>query len=708
MENPTIEILAPAGDWDMLRAAVYSGADCVYVGVEGFNARRPATNFGKDDLARAVAFCHARNCKVYAAFNTLVLPGQREQAAKAVQQVVTAGCDAIIVQDLGVAAIAKQVAPQLALHASTQMSVHSLAGVQQLAKWGFSRAILARELQEDEIAAIAVQSPIELEVFVHGALCVSVSGQCMMSAFLGGRSANRGACAGTCRLPFGAKTQAVTIENSQAKQRREENNNHLSMKDLSILDALPRLQKMGIASAKIEGRLRGPEYCAVVVDSARKAALGHNYDRQLLHDIFSRSGFTDGWFTAKPDKEMFGTRTAADLAAGKKALPKARALYRRERARVPITIAISIAQQGGRFILSDGIHQIEKEIHGSLEKAARDMVPVLRQAASKTGGTPFYIKNPETDITIQTDGSFVAGPMLSELRRNALEELLNRREALPKNEKNSAALPQLANERKHETKEPTLRARFESYNQMPENAAELCDELVLPLWQAEQVPDCLRAKTWLWLPRVLFGQEEERARAAIEKVKSAGFRGVEIQNIGHWQLCQGVPVTAGFGLNITNADSVAVAVAEGCETITLSPELSLRQMGKIARTVPLKARVAAFAYGHIPVMLTRACPLKNVTNCEKCKKQGYLVDRKGLSFPVLCQGKVRSIYNPVVLWMGDRLLELPADVAVLYFTVEDKKQAAQIIKCYKNNEKAPFNFTRGLYDKGLSDNVGKE
>ena len=239
--NTPLEILAPAGNEEMLRAAVYSGADAVYLGFSGFNARKSAGNFTAETLKDAVAFCHGRGVRVHVALNTTVYPGEVQDLADAIRAVAAAGADAVILQDMATAALAKRVAPGLELHGSTQMSVHSLAGVKELARLGFSRAILSRELSGREIARIAAESPIELECFIHGALCMSVSGQCYMSAFLGGRSGNRGSCAGTCRLPFAA---------DGAKEGY-----HLSLKDLSLVDKIPELMEAGVVSVKIEGRL---------------------------------------------------------------------------------------------------------------------------------------------------------------------------------------------------------------------------------------------------------------------------------------------------------------------------------------------------------------------------------------------------------------------------------------------------------------------
>ena len=315
------EILAPAGNADMLCAAVFAGADAVYLGLQNFNARRTAGNFTTEGLRQAVAFCHARDVRVYVTLNTTLYPGELTALAEAVAGIAAAGADAVITQDLAVAALVRRMAPGLALHGSTQMSVQSLDGARRLAALGFTRVILARELTLSEIAGITAGCGIETETFVHGALCMSVSGQCYMSAFLGGRSGNRGGCAGPCRLPFDASGTPGPAAG-----------HHLSLKDMSVIGHLPQLSAAGVASVKIEGRLRPPEYVAAAVNACLLARAGEPYDTRLLQDVFSRSGFTDSYLTGARNGSMFGTRTEGDAAAAKAAAPRLRELYRVSRA----------------------------------------------------------------------------------------------------------------------------------------------------------------------------------------------------------------------------------------------------------------------------------------------------------------------------------------------------------------------------------------
>lgn len=701
-----MEILAPAGDIDMLRAAVYSGADCVYLGVSGFNARRGAANFDQQELAEAVAFCHARGCGVYAALNTLVFPGREKEAQKALEWVVDAGCDGVIVQDLYMARLA--LGCGLAVHGSTQMSVHSLEGVRFLADMGFSRAILARELSLAEIGDIAANSPIELEVFVHGALCVSVSGQCYASAFLGGRSANRGACAGTCRLPFAFQAQKNKYDAIYAQgplsAGGEGEQYHLSLRDLSVMEQLPQLEKMGIASAKIEGRLRGPEYCAVAVDSARKSLGRQAYDQQLLQDIFSRSGFTQGWPAAQRTEDMFGVRTEQDIQATKKAMPKARELYRRERPRVPVQFALQLSPDQGKLTVEDGTHRVDIALPGPFAPANGDGTTALVQNLQKTGGTPFYVRKAPC---LQTGGLYISAAQLSSARRQALDVLLARRSALaPQQGAERVAASQQHLEQQLSRlpamkKAPQgLQGHFESCAQVPSTAWESLARVFVPLEEWGKVPQQWRDKTVLCLPRVLFGRQEQQAMQQVTQSGGLGFAGYEAGNVAHLNILQGHPVYGGFGLNVTNAYTLAFLAGQGCVSVQLSLELSLSQMQQILRQAGDKVATDSLCYGHMPLMLTRACPHKTRHGCQGCPGDVVLVDRKGHHFPVKCRGDVRTIYNPVPLWMADLLSSLPTQTQTMYFTGETRQRVEEILEDFVRQKTADIPFTRGLYTKG--------
>ncbi|MFV8832957.1 DUF3656 domain-containing protein [Faecalibacterium prausnitzii] len=688
-----IEILAPVGNEEMLRAAVFSGADAVYLGFSGFNARTSANNFDADTLKDAVRFCHARGVAVHVALNTTVYGGELPALEAAIRAVAASGADAVICQDLAVATLIGRIAPQLPRHGSTQMSVHSLQGALELKELGFTRVVLARELSLPEVEHITKHCGIETECFVHGALCMCVSGQCYMSAFLGGRSGNRGSCAGPCRLPFEANALP------EGKPGRL---HHLSLKDNSVIDQLDRLQALGVASAKIEGRLRTPEYVAAAVSACLAGREGRAYDRDLLKNAFSRSGFTSGYLDGKIDGTMFGVRSEADAEQTKKTLPMLRELYRRERSRVPVKMKLEIEEGGEKLTVMDADGN-KAFAYGDAEPqpARTDPTESLHRSLAKTGGTPFAAS--AEDITVEMDGGpwFVPGSAVNELRREALDALLKKREVLrpwPTTDEHVPALPlrTLPSRR-------TLRARFENWEQVPERALDGIEYLILPIAQADRVPREWRAKTLLELPRVMFGRLEEDTARRIAATQDAGFAGYEVSNIAHLRLCRGLPMSGSFGLNITNQLAAQFYADNGLGSVLILPEVKDSDISTIApthdgRPVP----TGVLVYGHMPLMVTRACPLQNIHDCAHCDKTGVLTDRKAKKFPVRCGLGVRTIYNPVPIYMGDKPGALTVDYGVAYFTLETREEAAQILDMIRTH--APFegDFTRGLYFKGTN------
>lgn len=688
-----IEILAPVGNEEMLRAAVFSGADAVYLGFSGFNARTSANNFNADTLKDAVAFCHARGVAVHVALNTTVYGGELPALEQAIRAVAASGADAVICQDLAVATLIGKIAPQLPRHGSTQMSVHSLQGALELKELGFTRVVLARELSMPEVEHITKHCGIETECFVHGALCMCVSGQCYMSAFLGGRSGNRGSCAGPCRLPFEANALP------EGKPGRL---HHLSLKDNSVIDKLDKLQALGVASAKIEGRLRTPEYVAAAVSACLAGREGRAYDRDLLKNAFSRSGFTSGYLDGKIDGTMFGVRSEADAEQTKKTLPMLRELYRRERSRVPVKMKLEIEEGGEKLTVTDADGS-KAFAYGDAEPqpARTDPTESLHRSLAKTGGTPFAVE--DQDIAVEMDGGpwFIPGSAVNELRREALDALLKKREVLrpwPTTEEHVPALP-LRTLPPHRT----LRARFESWEQVPERALDGIEYFILPIAQADRVPREWRAKTLLELPRVMFGKLEEDTARRIAATQDAGFAGYEVSNIAHLRLCRGLPMSGSFVLNITNQLAAQFYADNGLGSMLILPEVKDSDISTIApthngRPVP----TGVLVYGHMPLMITRACPLQNIHDCAHCDKTGVLTDRKAKKFPVRCGLGVRTIYNPVPIYMGDKPGALTVDYGVAYFTLENREEAAKILEMIRTH--APFegDFTRGLYFKGTN------
>ncbi len=698
-----IEILAPVGSPECLAAAVWAGADSVYLGLQKFNARRGAGNFTPEQFSEAVAFCHGHGVGVHVTLNTLLHADELEDMRRTVELICAAGADAVLVQDWAAAALVRQCAPGLRLHASTQLAVCDLAGAKLCEEFGFSRVVLARELSQAEIGAITAGCNIETEAFIHGAQCMSVSGQCYLSAFLGGRSGNRGGCAQPCRLPHTALPGTETP--GAPAPRPKEPGYHLSLKDMSALSALPQLEQQGVASVKIEGRLRPPEYVAAAVHAARLARDGQPYDVQLLEQVFSRSGFTDGYMQARRDRQMFGVRRPEDAAASRAAAPAIREYYRRPLQRVPVQLELSIEEEGARLAASDGILKatVYTEVDTTAEAPGTAYADAVRRSLCKTGGTPFAAA--EDGITLTgTEQYYLPVSAVGDLRRRALDALYARRAALqpipfaqPEPQSAPAQLPPLASPEDKRL----LAGRFETPRQLPVGLEALYFRLIFPLRAAAAVPPEWRAKTVLEVPRGNFG-----GTAALEKMLAAaaalGYTRYEANNVGHIQLLRALKlpdgsrpeIWGGFALNVLNPAAACQLAALGVSTQTLSCEIRVEELPGFAGA---GVRTALLAYGRLPVMLTRACPLHNVTDCESCSKRGRLLDRKGEQLPVVCRGGVREIFNPVPLWMGERQHEAPCDLFTLYFTWEEPARVRAVTEMFRAARGFDGRFTRGLY-----------
>lgn len=696
----SMEILAPAGSYEAALAAIRCGADAVYLGSKFLNARRNAANFEERQLGEIVRYAHERGVKIYLTLNIMVLESELSQAVQAVQLAADSGVDAVIVQDLAVAALVRRHCPSLRLHASTQMSVHNLSGVRQLEKLGFSRVVLARELSAKEISVIAQNTSMELEVFVHGALCMCVSGQCYLSAMLGERSGNRGLCAQPCRLPFYA---------------RESGRYNLSLKDLSLIPRLRELQRLGVTSAKIEGRMKRPEYIAAAVRAAKQANAGEEIDLEPLEAVFSRSGFTDGYWEGRLGAQMFGIRQKEDvLAASNQVLRELARLYDRETPLVPITLEFSArAQEPMRLCLRD-VSGNEAAVSGELPQIAREHPTTAQRAQqnlSKMGGTPYFVK--EAQIQVQ-DGLMLPASQLNALRRQAIEQLSAQRQRGPsaavKVELDSGWL------REHAVSgSPSLRARFSSLRQLgglSESQRQHLERIILPAQLltpqlVREMPDV--HKLMAAIPRAVFEGEQELLEH-LKGLRSAGVRYALCQNLGALTLAQraGLIPCGGFGLNAANSVCASQLAQLGLEELTFSFESPLSQLNRIKSPIPC----GILAYGRLPLMLLRNCPVKIETGCKECGAKGELCDRKGIRFPVECpkntggasfswaSGAV-ELLNSRPLYLADRLAELgKMDFLTLYFTRETPEEASRIVEDYLHSGHRE-DITRGLYYRNL-------
>ncbi len=680
------EILAPAGGEAQLRAAVLCGADAVYLGLRGFNARAGAENFDENTLPQTVGWCHARGVRVYVTLNTLVTDRELPQWLHSLDAVAAAGVDGVLVQDLGLAKIIRQRYPTLPLHASTQMTIHNLAGARLLEEMGFAQVVLARELSKEEIAAICAGTSMRCEVFVHGALCMSVSGQCYLSSVLGERSGNRGRCAQPCRLDFKSHGRGYA----------------LSLKDLTLTDRLRELEALGVASFKIEGRLKRPEYVAAAVTACRQSLAGEVPDLETLQSVFSRSGFTDGYYTARRDLTMFGTRTREDAAAAAAVLGKLSALTRNEVGRLPVDMVLTMAPgEPATLAVTDGSHRVE--VAGEVPQTALTRPTdeeLARRALEKCGGTPFYLQNLTCHIG---EGLMLPLSALNRLRAAALTALAEARSVVVPYPQAPAAAGEPAG-RARPTGAPRLGCRLAAAAQLTPAIRRGAGRLSLPLHELAERPELLETGAERWvaeLPAFCAPQQEEAVMRALRKLKEQGLTHALCGNLGSLLMAReaGLRIIGDYGLNIINSPAAQQAAALGCDEITLSFECERNAARNVDSPIP----IGVIAYGRLPLMLLRNCPGKTAAGCGDCRGINHITDRRGEDFPLQCQNRQYThLLNPRPLFLSDRLPEWDfCDFLTLRFTTETPAECDEVLKMYQTGAAPAGSFTRGLYYRTL-------
>lgn len=676
-----MEVLSPVGNRQMLEAAVRSGADAVYLGLTEFNARRNADNFEINSLKDAVSYCHIRGVKVYLTLNIMLYEREMERALLLAKDAYLAGIDGIIISDLGLARLLKEKLPLLPLHASTQMTLLHKDSLPLLKSLGFVRAVAAREMSKKELEELCQEGKklgIEIEVFVHGALCMCISGQCLMSSFLGGRSGNRGLCASPCRLPF------LNISG---------NENALSLKDLSLLSHISELKEMGVASIKIEGRMKRSEYVAAVT-SAFSSMIDKGYVEEeilsCLNTVFSRSGFTDGYFLGKTGKEMFGISRKEETEKRSSSFPFIHEMIRRERQCIPLKAEVIIGQNApSKLTLTDGINTVSVTGEGA-EKTLN--IPITKEKIaeqiSKLGSTPYYIQ--KMDISLEENCNIKISS-LNEIRRKAVE-LLNEKRSL--SDRKDIPLCYKPQQEKREKKDFSFIIRVENTEDIPLNVPP-SSTVFLP---AEKNYDlkALKGKFTLWaeLPRAgLFG---ENLYKRLLEIKGMGFDGVVASSTAHIDVIKQVnlPFIMSNAFNIASSAALKTAEELGADSVILSPEMNVNDISLLKSDLPL----TLFAYGKIPLMITKNCPA--AYSCESCKKDRKIIDRMGVQFNVKCRYSYSEIFNSVPIILSDRLDDFKVDRFLLYFTDENKEEIAHIISCYVKGKETNTKFTRGLYYKG--------
>lgn len=684
-----LEILAPCGGMESVEAAVRSGADAVYLGAKEFSARASAHNFDFDEMERAIKYCHTCGVKVYLTANTVIFDRECERALNTVIKANNAGIDGVIIQDFGLVSLIKRYAPNIRLHGSTQMSVHSPSGAKFLEGLGFKRVVLSRELSKEEIIEIRKATSMELEVFVHGALCMCVSGQCYFSAMLGSRSGNRGACAQPCRLPFGVNGKGGYA---------------LSLKDNSIISCLSELEEIGVNSAKIEGRMKRPEYVASAVRACRESLdMGFVTDktREYLTGVFSRSGFTDGYFKNRRGRDMFGIRRHEDVTAvSEKMFSQIRNLYKDQPKRVALTGDFSLFQ--GEYpvlTISDGENgvSVKGEALGETPIKSPITEEKVKSQLEKTGGTPYFLKEINFNISEKVT---LPLSVINNMRRSALDELSKSRGENKNPQVQEISLEEFTPHRR-KGKEKNY-ALWKSNREAPKFLSEF-DIVFLPLFSMEEKYISLMEKgvtVGAEIPRGMFSLDT-KIEKALEKLKNIGVKHVLASNIGAVYLGrkQGFSVHGGFGLNITNTYALNFFESQGLKDAELSIEMSKEQINHLGGEL----KRGIMVYGKIPLMLTRNCPGKSAgLDCKTCKRTLKIRDRKSEDFEVFCDGTTCEILNCKILTLIDKLSTMfSTDVNYYHFYVDNSVETVENLEEFKKKAMLTVRKTNGLYSRGV-------
>ncbi len=668
MKKP--ELLAPAGSPESLIAAISAGADAIYMGLSRFNARVNADNFQPDDVKEAVRLCRLYGKKIYITLNTLVFDRELADVLSEARFCAETGVDAFIVQDLGLMKLLRETLPEVPIHASTQCATHNLEQINTLASLGVTRAVVARELSRGDLEYIMKNTPIEIEAFVHGALCMSHSGTCLMSAYMGGRSGNRGECAQPCRLPY--------------------NNTYpLSLRDLSLARHVKELCDMGVDSFKIEGRMKSPEYVyrtvsvwRRLIDERRDAT---DSEMQELENIFSRNGFTDGYYTLKKGKEMLGTRSGED----KEKTRKTERSTEFKLPEIPVNIKFTKKNDTATLVLSSNGHEVFCECEALPAEGGGTGESVIRESLLKLGDTNFRCENIE--ISLDSPAFF---------KRSSLNSL--RREAVEKLEKSLIG--------------DVIRIPERSYSYIEKKSFEndglwivFCGQRKIDKVEVEALLsqgasrlflpfstelECIDKRCGVVLPRAVFDKDRENYEKRLCRLKELGYTSALAENLGVGMIANshGFDLYGGSGLNAVNSHSISALEKLGFKAVLVSGEVTEAQKRGFLNTIP----VGDTAWGRASLMLIENCTMGCRDNCfgcsEICRKKGTLTDRTGESFPVIPDMYHRSvIYNSRITYNADKTTPDTVSFRAIYITDENPIQTLEKVLTGKTPD---FKFTR--------------
>ncbi len=671
-----MELLSPAGSYENLISAVRSGADAVYIGGSAFSARRNAKNFTDDEIVKACDFCHLYGVKLYVAVNILIKESEMKDALSYVRFLIESGVDGIIIQDLGLLSQVRKMSPEIFINASTQMSIGSHQGVNVAKKLGANRVVLARELGIEEIKSIKEKTDIELETFVHGALCMSWSGQCLMSSVIGGRSGNRGLCAQPCRLSY------TLLEDGK---KVSENIPLLSLKDICLANELDKLSGV-VDSLKIEGRMKSKEYTASVTSLYKKAILGKITQEEIDKTLsfFSRGGSSKGYFNGRTFDKMMDYTVSGKVSAERSDVIAVNEEDLSNKTPISMTLDVSV---GEKVTLSASALDFKAVAYGDVLEEARKEFDEnrIKEQLGKLGDTPFSID----EISINKSGNpFLSVSLVNALRREVCEDL--KKQICASFKKSTNPIEEKEKNYKRRTT-PKLVIEVTTKEQL--NACrEMGDFEIITGYELSKTVDT----NFSMCPAV----DKEGEEVKISSLK------IMVQNLG--QIDSTKELYGGERLNITNSHSCDVARELGLKRITLSPELNIKEIKEITLSTDVETEV--IAYGRLPIMVMENCVIKSQCKCTKSGGNFDLLDRMGEKFPIICENCKNIILNSVPIYLADKgedLLSLNVDALRLKFTTEDEKTTKAVIKAYKDalmlkTPKGVFSkITRGHFYRGV-------
>lgn len=730
MRQQQVELLAPAGSFESMTAAIAAGADAVYIGGNRFGARAYADNLDENRMLEAIDYAHLHGSHLYMTVNTLVKEGEIGDLYAYLEPYYLRGLDGVIVQDLGVFAFIRKYFPSLPIHASTQMTVTGAYGAKVLKDLGAARIVTARELSLDEIAQIRETVDVEIESFIHGALCYCYSGQCLLSSLAGGRSGNRGRCAQPCRLPYDVKRGGRLLNRGNEKYV-------LSLKDLCTLELIPDLIEAGVFSLKIEGRMKSPRYTAGVVsvyrkyvdrflEQGRKGYLVEEKDRQMLLELFDRGGFTKGYYTQHNGADMVAVKEKPAFRQGDEELFR----YLDEH------YVLKKQQEGicGLVKMQDG-QPVEMElccgdtsvtVTGEVVQKAQNQ-PItdekLKKQISKTGNTPFTFEKLDTVVE---KAVFLPVLALNELRRNGLERLqeamlLPFRRAAAEQGRDCLEMEEMDGKGGITVSPMELHVLLERPDTLGEilknpDVTEVmveADGFAPESWQGV-VSQCHQAgkRCMLAMPPIFRTEAVDFFDKGMKALVGSGFDGLLLRTLEEVEYLREkqvkLPWIADHNLYTFNHLAAELVRSQGASRITLPLELNNRELLKTG-----SRGQELIVYGFLPMMVTAQCIKKTVEGCTRQPELLILKDRMGRELPVKnhCRFCYNTIYNisPLSLLGQERLVgDLEPGVIRLQFSMETPKEALEITKAYaasflhgKTVDMPVSEYTRGHFKRGV-------